>query len=257
MFKSPISAKERILAYGGAGAGKSAAAFHIAQFYDQTGTEGKIRIADTDSAAERMYEAGYKNLNNIEIIPIYSWEDLQPLSKLTYGPNDWLVVDFISASWQFVQDWYADQVFDHDMAIQIMFTRTKIEEQNRLNTKEKTPTALDAWRDWPAINGIYSTWLNTLFARNRVHILGTAPAKEAGDRTPPQTLSLIKSIGLLPAGQKDLLHAFHTVLYFNKVNRDYVFTTVKDREREGVNSKPMIRFPMSYLQEIAGWQITE
>lgn len=257
MFKSQYSSKERILLYGGAGAGKSSAALHLAKFYKQFNTPGKIYIADTDSAVQHMYEIGYGDLDNVEIIPVYGWDDLQGLTKIQYGPTDWLAIDFISASWQMVQDWYADQVFDHDMATQIMYTRSKIEEIGRGNAKEKNPQALDAWRDWPAINGIYFRWLNTLFSRERVHILGTAPAKEASDRTPPQTLALIKNIGLMPAGQKDLLHSFHTVLYMNKMNKNYVFTTVKDREREVVDGKPMARFPISYLQEVAKWGMGE
>lgn len=258
MFKSQLPVKERILLYGGPGSGKSSAAFHIAKFYEQTGTPGKIYIADTDSAAYRTYEAGYKSLTNIEILPIYEWEDLQALKSLPFGPTDWLVIDFISSSWQMIQDWYADQLFEHDMNIQIMYTRMKIEEQKRgINTKEKTPQALDSWRDWPAINGMYYKWLNTLFSRERVNIIGTSPAKVAGENTPPQILSLVKSIGLVPEGQKNLVHAFHTLVYMNKVNRDYTFTVLKDRERELVSGKTMIRFPISYLQEVANWAVEE
>ena len=258
MFRSALPVKERILLYGGSGSGKSSAAFHIARFYQQTNTPGKIYIADTDSAAYRTYEAGYKDLDNIEVLPIYDWADMLKLGKMTFGVNDWLSVDFISSSWQMIQDWYADQLFDHDMSTQIMFTRAKIEEQNRdIKSREKAPQALDAWRDWPAINGLYFRWISSLFAREKVHIIGTSPAKEVGDRTPPQTLALVKSIGLLPSGQKDLMHAFHTTIFMNKVNRDYVFTVVKDRERDLVIGKSMVRFPISYLQDVAGWVVEE
>lgn len=255
MFSPVLSSKERILLYGGAGTAKSSAAFQIAKFYQQTGTEGTIHIADTDSSAERMKEAGYKDLDNVIIYPVYEWEDLQQFTKMPFGVRDWLVVDFISAAWQMVQDWYAEQIFNHDMATQVMFTRAKIEEINRNNSKERAPQALDSWRDWPAINGTYLRWLNSMFSRNRVHVLATATPKDLTEQTPAAVAALTRSVGMVPAGQKDLIFAFHTVLHTQKMSGKYLLTTIKDRERKEIYNYENVRFPISYLAEVAGWQV--
>lgn len=250
-----MTAKERILLYGGAGTGKSSAAFQIARFYQQTGTEGTIHIADTDSAAERMKEGGYKDLDNVIIYPCYDWEDLLQFTTMPFGVRDWLVVDFISSAWQMVQNYYAEEVFGHDMANQIMYTRARIEEINKSSSKEKAPQALDPWKDWPSINGRYLGWLSSLYARNRVHLLATATPKDLTDQTPSAVAALTRSVGVMPAGQKELVFQFHTVLYMQKMSGKYLYTSIKDRERLEVYGHENVRFPISYLAEIAGWQV--
>ncbi len=250
MFKSPSKTKERILLFGGPGVGKSSAALHIAKFYAQTSTPGTIYIADSDNAATRMLEGAYSDLTNVKVLPMYEWDDYLTLRQMKFGPNDWLSIDFISTAWQSVQDWYADQVFNRDMATQIMYARQRVEQQG-----DKRAMALDGWRDWPAINGMYFRWLNETTSREKVHILAIAPAKTLSDSDDGKIVSLVKNVGWRPAGQRDLIHQFHTALYLDKPGVEYAFTSVKDRERKLVTNHQNTRFSISYLQEIAGWSV--
>lgn len=260
MFISKFGAgdvpKERILIYGGPGSGKSSTAFHIASMLKQSNTPGVVHILDTDSSARRTVLEGYSNLDNISVHNITSWEDLLITKTLEFGPHDWLVIDFISDAWQMVQDWYAEQVFGNVMADQIMYARQKIEENARNNSKSKVPQVLDAWRDWPAINANYRHWMNSFCAGDRVNVLAIARGKNMGENVDTAMLAMTKNANsVIPDGQKNLMHNFHTVLYFVSQGKKFMFTMVKDRERDLQVNVETLRFPISYLTNIAGWKI--
>jgi hypothetical protein len=238
--------------YGGSGVGKSSTAFHIAKFYAQTNTPGKFYIADSDGAADRMIDMSYGDLGNIEVIPTYTWDDYVGLLNLPLTPDDWLVIDFISPAWQAVQDWYAEQVFGHDMSSQVMYTRRLIESSG---ADPKKTQALDSWRDWPAINQVWFKWMNQLIIRPKSHILAVAQETPLSNQDDVAVITAAKTVGMKPVGQKALIHSFHTVLHMTVSRNDYKFTTVKDREREKQYDAPMSRFPISYLQRVGGWKL--
>lgn len=248
--------RERILVMGGYGTGKTSAWLNIAKWSHDTGSPSKFYAMDSEYALEAFLESDtqYQHLSasrggNIEFAQINEWSDYTKTADAWQGritPEDWTVIDFISPAWDFVQEYYIDQVFheNHDDFFL----------QARKNLKGGNP--LDGWRDWGEINRLYRTWFNQVFYRIPGHKFLTAsvePLKETDDRAIKATFADVK---VRPKGQKMLGHAPHTVLLSLAVQAGEIFlTTVKDRERDVLRVKEMNQFVLDYMVPIAGWSL--
>lgn len=236
------AARERILAVGPAGVGKSSAYLSIARKCP----ESTIYVLDSDYAIERMLEN--ENLSNVEHRLVTDWEgyvegvkDFQ--KKMT--ADDWLVIDFISGAWDAVQSYFVDQIHGKDLDAYFLEARKKKAKGN----------PLEGDTDWGVINKLYKAWLNILLGGTPGHIFATAQAKALGDRDDPSVKQMYGAVGVRPEGQKHLGHSFHSVLLFGKTRLgEYNFSTVKDRARREVERAPMAEFATSYLLPIAGWR---
>ena len=63
-------------------------------------------------------------------------------------------------------------------------------------------------------------------------------------------------IGYRPAGQKELGHFFHTVLWMRHPSRDrWTMSTVDDHTRMITDNAPVTNFVMDYLVGVAGWSM--
>lgn len=110
MALSPTSAgRERILVFGGAGMGKTYDWLCLARMSQKTGSEAKFYVVDTDATVDRMLATEFAELTNVEFHPVYDWAQLvSTINEFQRGmkPDDWLVVDLLSPSWDMVQEYF-------------------------------------------------------------------------------------------------------------------------------------------------------
>ena len=136
------SDRERILAMGPPGAGKSTAWLQVARWAQQTKSPAKFYVMDTDAAIRRMLHGErYKHLTNVVLTDVFEWREYTKtlddyLGKAT--SDDWIVADFIGSSWDAVQEWYIGEIYRQDIDQFFMDARKNMRSGN----------PLDGWKDW-------------------------------------------------------------------------------------------------------------
>jgi hypothetical protein len=84
---------------------------------------------------------------------------------------------------------------------------------------------------------------------------------EQGFSDNKQIIAMFGRTGVKPIGHKDLGYVFRTVLLMKHPTKDeYTVTTVDDPGRvhleDAVVAKPPFGLVSTYLQDVAGWQMT-
>lgn len=245
---SPLT-RERILAIGSPGSGKTTAWLSIAFWAQATGSDAQFYVLDTDFAARHMLLSSpkYGDLTNVHVYEAIEWEqytaaiaDILPKMR----PQDWLVVDFMGSAWDAVQEWYVAQVFKDDIGSFFM--------QARKGGGE----ALDGWRDWGVINRVYKQFANDVLFKCPGQLFTTAVAEAMRDTDDRAMRSVFGPHGVRPRGQKHLAHGVHTVLLLMAPKAgEVMITTVKDRERAPLNAAKLNDFAVDYLVNVAGWDL--
>ncbi len=165
--------------------------------------------------------------------------------------HDWIVLDSISPTWEFVQSWYSQQVHGSDLAEMMVRVRRESANMAAFNAN------IVGEMTWPLIKREYSAKLYRPLQKWRGHLILTAQAKDLGKRDrEDDTLSLLYGhIGFKPTGEGQLHHVASTNLFLDHPKHGvFRFTTVKDRNREEVDKQTYDDFAVDYLQEIAGWE---
>lgn len=246
----PGIARERILAFGGAGTGKTDAYLSIAERYAQTGTPGKFHIIDTDYTAERSLESrpdAEKAIAKIWLCP--EWADYERAIgtvKKIIKPQDWLVIDMVSPLWEMAQEYYVEKVFKKDLDDFWLTART--------SAAKGSP--LDGFKDWGVINKIYRQNVANEILRCGGHLFMTASATPlSSDLESKETKALYARFGVKPVGQKHNAHLVHTVLWTQAPKQgEWTLTTIKDRARQDLMGAKVTSFVDTYLQGVAGWK---
>lgn len=253
--------KERILAYGASGSGKSSIWLNIANWIKRTNSPSRILLLDTDFTAEAMLPAD-GSLDDVVIVEqAADWKEMKPaikrlVAKGVAGRGDWLVYDMIDKVWSKSQDGFFEFLTDKDIDVFLMEA-----------VKEGASLGGDWGVNWQAINKMYGELIAPI-VRFPGHVLALAPAADV--REPDRSgkggddariRGLFSRLGVKPQGQKDLPHLFHTVLLMQESPKGWTMTTAKDRERArvggvvlGGESGPEPGFVMKYLLQIAGWK---
>lgn len=275
-LRPTLPAAERILIFGPGGSGKTTNFLNIAKFAQLTKSDAKFFIMDSDFAMDRML-TGYTEIpfgiwndpqfpiteqSRIIVLPVFTWREYMAAMDFIsrYArPQDWVSVDFISNAWSAVQEHFAMEVFNQDIADYFLKVR------KTLKDSDKSLSALEGWTDWQVINPMYKKWVNQLLFRGRYNIYCTAKSDNlSSDRKPTedaQTRQLFLRFGVKPVGQKDLPYQFHTVLYSSKVVNpatqkvERTISAVKDRERPEVDGVTVNNFTQDYLVNIARWSL--
>lgn len=252
MLKPPEHArtKERILAFGSYGSGKSHGWASIRDLYATTDTPGHFHIISTEwEMADRTAE-GYANFNdNATIHEATDFESLlgisEKISEAATG-DDWLVIDSVGSGWSWAQDDYC----------QGRWGKTFKEYQADLGNSNSDI-------NWQFVNNAYRSWINPHVIRFPGHKYACAQAdvvaSEGKWKDGPEIQGMYGRFGVKPVGQKELGYAFHSVLLFKHPTRtDWQITTIDDPSRVHVDSHPVATPPLgfvdSYLVKIAGWR---
>lgn len=252
----PTARRERILAMGPFGSGKTSNWLNIAKWAQTTGSPAKFYAMDSDNALDAMLDIGsqyaeldYRRGGNIEWVPAYDWNDFKGAMG-NFGPrlgvDDWLIVDFIGPAWEAVQNYYIAEIYDTGSADYFMDVRKNLQGGN----------PLDGWKDWQYINRLYKDWITQVMFKTPGHKFLTATATVIGEQDEKGLKATFGSYGVKPKGQKELGYQTHTVLLTSIDRAGRIgLTTIKDRERQRLNDQEITEFTIDYLVNVAGWTL--
>ncbi len=240
---------ERILVYGQPGTGKSYQFLKVAQF----AAPARCYVLDTDDAYPRMLETEFKGLENVEVYPVFEWEDWRSaitdvLSKI--NPGDWVCIDRADVMWQAAQDYYIRRIFDEE--VDEFFLRAR-KEYERSRDGKFVP--LDGWKDWSIVNRVYrQLWTKLIMPNMPANLYVAAAATKIEKQDEQDVQETFSFLGVKPEGQKQLPYGMHSVLFFDRTKEGWRVTTVKDRGRRYLDRQKLVSLPHQYLVGIAGWK---
>ena len=257
MFAPAKPLREKILLYGGAGAGKTTAILQIARAIQPQGN--RVHVVDTDDGLMKGWALEFEDCENIERHRVYGFDqyiDVSERIRAEARDGDWVAVDMISHAWDSVQRYFTDQIFKKNLGEYFLEARRQMEERGG---KKKKGSAFDGWQDWSVINGVYKDWIQPLIWGMPFHLIATASASTVGDDDEDEIRRLFPT-GIKPAGQKHLPHEFDTVIFMespkDREQKRRLATTFKDRGRKPFTDELLLNFPVQYLMARAGWRKT-
>jgi hypothetical protein len=119
-------------------------------------------------------------------------------------------------------------------------------------------------RDWVKINGVYRNWINGVL-RSPAHVVVCCPQDAVRLPNPQKpkewhddknVVEQYSRFGYRPAGQKEMGHHLHTVLWArNPSYKKWTLTSVDDHTRELLDNEEVNNFVMDYLVKIAKWEL--
>lgn len=252
ILQQRTGARERILAFGGAGTGKTHDWLTIANEYARAEKEGvtlgRFYVIDSDFTVERSMEA-YPGVEAVvEYAATPDWEDyiaaIESFNK-RMTRHDWLIIDMASPLWEMAQEHYISRIFRKDMDDFYLLHRET----------QKKGGAMDGFKDWSVINKIYKQNVSNHLLRCQGHLFATAAATPLStDLDSKEMKAIYARFGVKPVGQKHLSHMFHSVLWKQAPKPDqWTLTTIKDRARVSLQAEPLSNFVDDYLVKVAGW----
>lgn len=253
MLQPPVGIRERILGMGGFGSGKTTMYLNIAKWSQETGSDARFYVIDSDNAVRHMLNvptSQYHGLENIvltEVSEFPEYIDALDIANTNVRPGlDWICVDFASSAWDAAQEYYVSEIYRTGMS-EFFLQQAKLRSGS---------AALDGWKDWSIINRLYKDF-STKILNTQAHVFLVAGAKALSDREDRSVRALFGSHGVRPTGQKHLGHLPHTVLLAHVLKPgEITLTTIKDRERPTLDgSQPLNEFALDYLVNIAGWKL--
>lgn len=251
MLLAPTNRRERIMVMGSFGTGKTTSWLNIAKWSQATGSPARFYAIDTDGALEAFLEGNtqYSELENVEYTAAFEWSEYESSlnayrKKMTN--DDWIIVDFLSNSWQAVQEHYIAEIYNIEMADFFMDARKSI----------KAGNALDGWKDWSVINRLHKGWINNLIHRTPGHKFFTAMPEPLRDTDDKGIRAAFGPHRVRPKGQKELGYLPHTILLLTAIRQGEPYvTTIKDRERMSLDNQRLNDFTIDYLVNVAGWSL--
>lgn len=253
-MECPWRTPERILTYGGQGAGKSNAILAVARRCPQS--TFYVIDADMSESYNRALDMEYSDLTNVVVLRVDPDDFMQMLHTIKavrpmIGRDDWLVVDGMTVAWASVQGWFIDEFFDmNDDEYFIAVRQEKLDN----NAKKGSPLAqFEGFMDWPVINKRYKRLTSEIY-RTKGHLYLTAEAGPLGKDDDQHVRNLFGGYGVKANGQKQLGFGPSTVLLLTQRRDTYELTSVKDRNRQRPVDMVFDDFGKDYLQKIAGWK---
>lgn len=263
-MKSPPGSRERIIAFGAQGAGKTRAWLDVARMHQLRGSDAVFHVFDTDDAVgDMIYGERFRDLNNVHTMVCTQWSDfeegLEKIRSEIRPYHDWIVCDLADKPWSaatahYVRDAYGMSL--HQLLIQ------QRHETTAAGAKPKSPQ--DPHRskfggleggEWSEINSFYLPWAQDIFLTVKTHVFFACPLATVDDRADAQTKAMYGRFGVKPVGNKHLGYQARTVLKFDHFGDQRTMVTVKDRERTQLSGEPIGDFAISYLKNIGGWEL--
>ncbi len=262
--------RERILAIGITGSGKSYHWLKMAEILKPTGAI--FRCLDTDNAIDYMLETQFphllpRNKGNVYVHPAYDWPEYKAgvawLKKEPIKDNDWVIVDMADDAWATVQSYFVGEVFQEDIGDYFLNVRKQLEERGgkskvgRGQATSLMPEGLSGWIDWVVINKLYNDWIKPIVYQIPCNVYATAKVDKLDRGSKDvEMMMLFGDLGIKPSGQKRLGHQMHTVFLMIPGADKWYITTAKDRAgRPYFKKSPLVSFYHQYLVAKAGWPI--
>jgi len=270
--------QERILVGGAPGSGKTYAWLTIARALP----EHKFYVIDPDDGVRRVWYGEFPEVKNIEYYftpkwftkdySTYStkgpqvikleeranqagvadaWSSIKPKIK----PDDWVIVEHLHLLWSYVQDGFADEVFNKDIGKYFLEARKNMKAgANRLE-------ALKGWTDWQVINKLHNDdFVVDVCYGVPSHVFMTTSVSSSGGGKDEDTevKAFYGSTGVRFEGQKHNPYRAQSILIFKNEGsgdkRQYLVNTFqKDRSRGFLENEAWCDFYYDYLVGVAGW----
>jgi hypothetical protein len=245
-INSPEGNRERILAFGPPGAGKSRTYVDI---YDRI--DGDMYVVDTDVAVARMFaDKDQSRLDYTEALDYETATKAIQKYAAQADPEDWLVVDLLTPTWPWCQDFWAMK-----------------------KGKAKKGEDLSMWMsegkkddyDWPTINRMYNNFMLPIM-QTQAHVFVVTEEVDVMEGAFEGDVDrLYKDFGVKPRGNKRVPYLFHTSLHFGtknyKTHTEYNISAPKERVGRDCDwhEEPFDdqSFVDEYLINMAGWDSGE
>ena len=248
MLTTDQRARERILAYGPQGGGKTRGAAQWASKME------RVWWVDNDDSFDRLSETF--DLEHVKVRYAHDWDsNVKAFDEIWAEAerDDLVVVDNATSLWTDVQLAYAHKALGDDLADWLLAQRFGKGEDTR---------AMELMKEqWSFINPMYKQKFGDRLKHCPGHLFVIAEASsvsyydnKATEAKGKETKDLYGAYKLKPEGQKRLGFGVSTVLLFTKDKDGYYLTTVKDREREELEGEEWGNFTRTYLKDIAGWR---
>lgn len=256
-YQTTMRTRERILAFGAQGTGKSNAILTVAA---KTPT-AQFHVIDNDysESYNRALDLEYQSCDNVIVhrTDPDNWAELRDTVADVVpqvGVDDWLVVDSMTPTWAAVQSWFISEVHGQDEDAYFMEVRKA---KQAAKKDSKSLGALEGWMDWPVINRAYKR-LYSMLQGCKGHLYMTAEMRSISEDDDKEVRGRFGPYGVKPDGQKRLGYFPSTVLLFTKSRAgEYALTTVKDRNRVELEAEGFENFLKDYMVKVAGWKMTK
>jgi hypothetical protein len=258
MIHASTTRRERIVAYGDRGGGKSSTYISIADWLDRTGSDRRVWLFDSDNGwdANRAEDGSLDRFITVFRVNRDSfggkdgWLAACKAVRRDIHADDWVVVDLQTHAWEGAQRYYWGEKSGNDSLAELWL-------RNR-----PQDVSGDHGTNWGVINKFYGEW--TAYVMNLpCHVLFLASAADIREhRDDLETRSFYGRVGYRMEGQKDLRGEGHTVLFTFEANGKYRYTTVKERGPIGRPKRKLLSnedvtdvgFVPGYLIRVAGWR---
>lgn len=235
----PDDVRERILAYGSAGVGKSFAILNLAQIVSVTSPESTVWIIDADDGLAKLRKAKFPFLTNIKWEHILAWPQIQeaiPFLKANVKRHDWICIDMIGRFWEMAQSFEVGEVYGKTASEFMLVARAEAIAAAKLNKPATLPSV-----DWNIVKKLHNDdFIDKLASDFPCNLFVTTSADPLiADMDDPKTIAMFASVGFKPDGEKRNPHRFDTVMFLRSM-RDgtRVFSTIKDRARPLIKETP-------------------
>ena len=251
--------RERILAYGIPGAGKSSIWLSIAEWVHKSNAPSHVWVIDTDMAWEAMRpEDGHVD-HCVTAFPIFGYTDYkEAVKKIRENGtvDDWFVIDRGDVLWDASQEAWSQAVEGKD-----------IDEFFLMHQQRGTAAGGDYGSNWVQIKRMYKGIGIDLITRFRGHVLVCCAAEEVREKKgqfgdDADVFAKYKGVGMKPSGEKKLAHLFHTEIFMVESPSGYRMSTLKERKsmsgdgRKSMKGKAVTPdFVAGYLIGEAGWKL--
>ena len=258
----PTSRRERILAYGLNGSGKTSTLLDVATWIANTQSSARIHVGSTDYKWEPMITPEIEpivTVTNLDRDDFMPWIEWARSLKTKVSRDDWVSVDLIDVAWEAAQQFYWDKVTGGDLLADIWFRN-----QEAINSKgaEGEYMAGSNGGNWGLIKKYYFSFLQAVI-NVPCHLLFVAQAKEVpgfGDQE--AALKAKWKTGWMPAGEKTLPGVFFTWLYCAETPKGWIYTSTRDDVPLGQPKRRLLKgevieagFVLDYLVGVCGWEL--
>lgn len=223
--------RERVLAYGGPGVGKSTAILKLAQTLSVVDPKATVWVIDADDGLQKIWQSQFKSLTNLKWKHVLEWSDLQqviPYLKEHVKENDWISIDMIGRFWEMAQSFEVTQVYGKTASEFMLVARAEAVQSAKMNRPATLPSV-----DWNIVKKLHNDdFIDYLTSDFPCNLFVTTSADQITDLDDNKTVAMFAATGFKPDGEKRNAYRFDTVMFLKMLrNGDRMFSTLKDRAR--------------------------
>ena len=226
---------EKIIWFGASNSGKTHAYLSILHHMEQEGVPPEqvcmcIVFPDRATGITKLWHLVPKIYEDrIFIFPIHNYEDMVSATSTAQkvliqhyeksGTHGWLIVELLEEAWRMSQDYYSRKSYGESLADLMAIKRKSVADYMTSIDKEGKETAyqaLEGRKDWVIIKFFHNfNWIDKI-KRMPFNVGATSEVKATDDDD-----DVFSSIKVRPAGEKDNVHRFDTVLYLKHQGNNF------------------------------------